>query len=299
MALLNYPTIWHVTKYRAIKIEMGVLHQLDQSQIFSCGHNFIDITFKHCKINKNRHHLIIHRFGRVTTYWLFFQKAPLFIFIWLLKWSCLGHNMMNQAKYPEYQVGQVDIAVEQCVQAQGPVCKAARDWRPNSSSWAAAPWCQEPAGWPVWVGRLSFRIKSVNVDIVVRFPDAEDVNGLTKTAPPPPFVPKFCHLDKKVSSSRHSLCEKKTIYIWYIIMKVIQVLRFFGHFSEEIPAGVGSEGSRVRNVQVSFCHLYPNNTRAWIGSTSPQGVHLVCQTVSSNSRQSPILPCPVVIQSSL
>ena len=45
-------------------------------------------------------------------------------------------------------------------------------------------------------------------------------------------------------------------------MKVIQVLRFFGHFSEEIPAGVGSEGSRVRNVQVSFCHLYPNNTRA-------------------------------------
>ena len=184
------------------------------------------------------------------------------------------------------------------LQAQGPVCKAARDWRPNSSSWATAPWCQEPAGWPVWVGRLSFCIKSVNVDIVVRFPDAEDVNGLTKTAPPPPFVPKFCHLDKKVSSSRHSLCEK-TIYIWYIIMKVIQVLRFFGHFSEEIPAGVGSEGSRVRNVQVSFCHLYPNNTRAWIGSTSPQGVHLVCQTVSSNSRQSPILPCPVVIQSSL
>ena len=114
MALLNYPTIWHVTKYRAIKIEMGVLHQLDQSQIFSRGHNFIDKTFKHCKINKNRHHLIIHRFGRVTTYWLFFQKAPLFIFIWLLKWSCLGHNMMNQAKYPEYQVGQVDIAVEQC-----------------------------------------------------------------------------------------------------------------------------------------------------------------------------------------
>ena len=114
MALLNYPTIWHVTKYRAIKIEMGVLHQLDQCQIFSCGHNFIDKTFKYCKINKNRHRLIIHRFGRVTTYWLFFQKAPLFIFIWLLKWSCLGHNMMNQAKYPEYQVGRVDIAVEQC-----------------------------------------------------------------------------------------------------------------------------------------------------------------------------------------
>ena len=114
MALLNHPTIWHVTKYRAIKIEMGVLHQLDQSQIFSRGHNCIDITFKHCKINKNRHHLIIHRFGRVTTYWLFFQKAPLFIFIWLLKWSCLGHNMMNQAKYPEYQVGWVDIALEQC-----------------------------------------------------------------------------------------------------------------------------------------------------------------------------------------
>ena len=114
MALLNYPTIWNVTKNRAIQIEMGVLHQLDQCQIFSRGHNLIDKTFKYCKMNKNRHCLIIHRFGRVTTYWLFFQKAPLFIFIWLLKWSCLGHNMMNQAKYPEYQVGQVDIAVEQC-----------------------------------------------------------------------------------------------------------------------------------------------------------------------------------------
>ena len=114
MAPLNYPTIWHVTKNRAIKIKMGVLYQLDQCQIFSRGHNFIDKTFKYCKINKNRHCLIIHRFGRVTTYWLFFQKAPLFIFIWLLKWSCLGHNMMNQAKYPEYQVGRVDIAVEQC-----------------------------------------------------------------------------------------------------------------------------------------------------------------------------------------
>ena len=143
MALLNHPTIWHVTKYRAIKIEMGVLHQLDQCQIFSRGHNFIDKTFKHCKINKNRHHLIIHRFGRVTTYWLFFQKAPLFIFIWLLKWSCLGHNMMNQAKYPEYQVGWVDITVEQCV---------LQATRHHSSGWLYLlhPGIRDERKWRIW-----------------------------------------------------------------------------------------------------------------------------------------------------
>ena len=50
--------------------------------------------------------------------------------------------------------------------SQGPVCKAARDWRPNSSSWATAPWCQEPAGWPVWVRLFSFCIKSVNVESI-------------------------------------------------------------------------------------------------------------------------------------
>ena len=46
---------------------------------------------------------------------MLFQKAPLIKFIQLLKWSCLGHNKMNQAKNPEYRTGRVDIAVEQCV----------------------------------------------------------------------------------------------------------------------------------------------------------------------------------------
>ena len=40
--------------------------------------------------------------------------------------------------------------------------------------------------------------------------------GLTRTKPPEPFVPKFCVLDKKV-------------------------LRFFGHFYESIPDGMGTE----------------------------------------------------------
>ncbi len=30
------------------------------------------------------------------------------------------------------------------------------------------------------------------------YPDPADVAGLTRCAPPPPFVPKFCTLDKKV-----------------------------------------------------------------------------------------------------
>jgi hypothetical protein len=30
------------------------------------------------------------------------------------------------------------------------------------------------------------------------YPDPEDVAGLTRCAPPPPFIPKFCTLDKKV-----------------------------------------------------------------------------------------------------
>ena len=56
----------------------------------------------------------IHWFGWVTTNCMLFQKAPLIKFIQLLKWSCLGHNKMNQAKNPEYRTGRVDIAVEQC-----------------------------------------------------------------------------------------------------------------------------------------------------------------------------------------
>ena len=72
-------------------------------------------TFDWSKISKNWFHKIIHKFGSVTTKWLVFQKAPPFIFIWLLKWPCLGHNKMNQAKNPECQAGRVDITVEQCV----------------------------------------------------------------------------------------------------------------------------------------------------------------------------------------
>ena len=59
------------------------------------------------------------------------------------------------------------------------------------------------------------------------FPDQEDISGFTRTAPPPAFVPKFCKLDKKV-------------------------LRFFGHFSENIPDGMGTETKRVRNVHLLY-----------------------------------------------
>ena len=59
------------------------------------------------------------------------------------------------------------------------------------------------------------------------FPDQEDIAGFTRTAPPPPFVPNFCKLDKKV-------------------------LRFFGHFSETIPDGLGTERTRVRNVHLLY-----------------------------------------------
>ena len=75
--------------------------------------NFVEPVFTYFASIKG----FIHKFGSVTTKWLVFQKAPPFIFIWLLKWSCLGHNKMNQAKNPECQAGRVDIAVEQC----GPV----------------------------------------------------------------------------------------------------------------------------------------------------------------------------------
>ena len=61
------------------------------------------------------------------------------------------------------------------------------------------------------------------------FPDVADISGLTRTAPPHAFVPQYCILDKKV-------------------------LRFFGHFHETVPDGVGAETSRVRNVHV-LCHL--------------------------------------------
>ncbi|XP_023344768.1 EF-hand domain-containing protein 1 [Eurytemora carolleeae] len=56
------------------------------------------------------------------------------------------------------------------------------------------------------------------------YPDPEDVAGLTRYAAPPPFVPKFCTLDKKV-------------------------LRFCGHFREK----VGDE-ERVRYIQLQY-HL--------------------------------------------
>lgn len=59
------------------------------------------------------------------------------------------------------------------------------------------------------------------------YPDQDDIAGLTRTAPPQPFIPKFCTLDKKV-------------------------LRFFGHFHETIPNGMGTETSRVRNVHLLY-----------------------------------------------
>ena len=61
------------------------------------------------------------------------------------------------------------------------------------------------------------------------FPDTDDISGFTRTAPPPAFVPRYCALDKKV-------------------------LRFFGHFHETVPDGVGAETSRVRNVHILY-HL--------------------------------------------
>ena len=61
------------------------------------------------------------------------------------------------------------------------------------------------------------------------FPDPPDISGFTRTAPPPAFVPRYCTLDKKV-------------------------LRFFGHFHEAVPDGVGAETSRVRNVHILY-HL--------------------------------------------
>ena len=87
----------HVTNHRAISSEISAQRQRDQCQNFSLGHNFMDQTVKCCSRSKNRPPWIIHRFGQVTTYWLFFQKAPLFIFIQLLKWSCLGHKKMKQS----------------------------------------------------------------------------------------------------------------------------------------------------------------------------------------------------------
>ena len=60
-----------------------------------------------------------------------------------------------------------------------------------------------------------------------QFPDEEDIAGFTRTAPAQPFVPRFCKLDKKV-------------------------LRFFGHFHESIPNGMGTETSRVRTVHVLY-----------------------------------------------
>ena len=59
------------------------------------------------------------------------------------------------------------------------------------------------------------------------YPDQDDIAGLTRTAPPQPFIPKYCVLDKKV-------------------------LRFFGHFHETIPDGMGTERSRVRNVHLLY-----------------------------------------------
>ena len=112
---MNYPPFRHVTKSRGISSEVVAQQQRDQCQNFSLGHNFMDKTLKYFSRSENLPLKIIHIIDRVTTNWSFFQKAPFFIFIWLLKWSCLGHNKMNQAKNPELQVGRVDIAVGQCV----------------------------------------------------------------------------------------------------------------------------------------------------------------------------------------
>ena len=74
----------------------------------------MNITFVSFKIIRNWLQKIIHQFVNVTSNNLIFQKAPPFKFIWPLKWSCLGHNNMKQAKNPECPAARVDIAVEQC-----------------------------------------------------------------------------------------------------------------------------------------------------------------------------------------
>ena len=48
---------------------------------------------------------------------MIYQNSTPLKFIRLLKWSCLGHNNLKQAKNPECQAGRVDFALEQCVAA--------------------------------------------------------------------------------------------------------------------------------------------------------------------------------------
>ena len=114
MVSLNYSKSCPVTKNGCVLFEIGDQLHRDQCQKFSWGNNFMVITSNCLKIIKKLLHKIIYQFGYVTTNNVILKKSPLLKFIRLLKWSCLGHNNMNQAKNPEYRNGRVDIAVEQC-----------------------------------------------------------------------------------------------------------------------------------------------------------------------------------------
>ena len=135
---------------------------------------------------------------------------------------------------------------------QGPVCQATRDRWTNPASWTAAPRRQEPAGGSVRVGRHKFesqidwmRIMSLSGFLMQRM----------STGWPRPLLLRRS-FPNSARWTKRLLWENLEKYLqrtrpWCVHYIFAQVLRFFGHFSEEIPAGVGSEGSRVRNVQVS------------------------------------------------
>ena len=91
--------------------DIGVQLQRGQRQNFSSDHNTMEKTFDWSRVSKKCRIQIFHLFGYVTTNWLIFQKTPLIKLMWLLEWSCPGHNSMNQAKNPECQTGRVDIVL--------------------------------------------------------------------------------------------------------------------------------------------------------------------------------------------
>ena len=79
---------------------------------------------------------------------------------------------------------------------------------------------------------------------------------LVRTAPAPAFVPRYCTLDKKVD-----LCIIIYVSIYhlsiydlsnFVSIYLYKVLRFFGHFHEVIPDGMGTETRRVRSVQLLY-----------------------------------------------
>ena len=130
---------------------------------------------------------------------------------------------------------------------QGPVCQATRDRWTNPASWAAAPRCQEPAGGSVRVGRHKFESQIMSLS-------GFRMQRMSTGWPRPLLLRRS--FPNSARWTKRLLWENLEKYPlrtrpWCVHYISAQVLRFFGHFSEEIPAGVGSEGSRVRNVQVS------------------------------------------------